>query len=141
MNRDGEIYRLRAKGAKIADLAARFNLSKARISVICKAQADLLAAGRDMPARLEAARFELLKWRAINEEHKATLADLRGRRMTGELISRDEVRDMFTRVFSSYRQAIRELDRRYGPEAALLVIEAERRGLRVEVSSNDANTK
>ena len=71
-------------------------------------------------------------------EHAATLAELRGRRLTGELISRDEVRDMFTRVFSSYRQSIRELDRRYGPEAALLVIEAERRALRVEVSGNDA---
>ena len=97
MNRDGEIYRLRAKGAKIVDLAAQFGLSKGMISRICKAQADLLAAGRDMPARLEAARFELLKWRAINEEHKATLADLRD--VDDRIISRDEVRDMFTRVF------------------------------------------
>ena len=138
MNRDAEIHRLRSKGAKIADLAARFNLSKARVSVICKTQAGLLAAGADMPARMEAAKLELSKWRAINMEHAATLAELRGRRLTGELISRDEVRDMFTRVFSSYRQSIRELDRRYGPEAALLVIEAERRALRVEVSGNDA---
>jgi len=129
MNRDAEIHRLRSKGAKIADLAARFNLSKARVSVICKTQAGLLAAGADMPARMEAAKLELSKWRAINMEHAATLAELRGRRLTGELISRDEVRDMFTRVFSSFRQAIREMDRRYGPEAAEFLIAAERAAL------------
>ena len=130
MNRDSEIFRLRCQGVKIADLAARFGLSKARISVICKAQADLLAAGADMSARMEAARLELLKWRAIDEEHKATLANLRVRRQSGDLIERSEVREMFARVFSSFRQAIREIDRRYGSEPAELLIEAERSALR-----------
>ena len=130
MSRDVEIYRLRAKGAKIADLAAQFNLSKARVSMICKAQADLLAAGADMPARMEAARYDLLRARAISEEHGATLADLKLQRARGELLSRDEVREMFTRVFSSFRQAIREIDRRYGSEPAELLIEAERSALR-----------
>ena len=129
MSRDSEIHRLRSKGAKIADLAARFGLSKARVSVICKAQADLLAAGRDMPARLEAARLDLAKWRTLNIEAGARLADLRLRQAQGELIPRDQVRELFSRVFAPFRQATREIDRRYGPEAALVVIEAERRAL------------
>ena len=130
MNRDSEIYRLRSKGVKIADLAARFNLSKARVSVICKEQSSLREGGVDLSGRLEAARLDLAKWRALNTEAGARLAELRLRQAQGDLITRDEVRDMFTRVFSSFRQAIREIDRRYGSEPAELLIEAERSALR-----------
>ena len=64
----------------------------------------------------------------LEAQHRKLLID----KMTGDLIPRDEVRDMFTRVFSAYRQAIREIDRRYGPEAAGLLIAAERSALRVQ---------
>jgi len=141
MSRNREIFQRRQAGARVTDIAKEFGLSKARISVICREQSSLREGGVDLSERLEAARLDLAKWRTINTEAAARLAELRLRQAQGELIPRDQVREMFNRVFSAYRQAIRELDRRYGPEAALLVIEAERRGLRVEVSSNDANTK
>jgi hypothetical protein len=37
---------------------------------------------------------------------------------------------MFGRVFAAYRQAIKEIDRRYGPDAAQILIAAERAALR-----------
>ncbi len=49
-----------------------------------------------------------------------------------DLIPRAEVREMFARVFSAYRQATREIERRYGVEAAAILINAERSALRVK---------
>jgi len=51
-------------------------------------------------------------------------------KMEGDLIPVAEVRDMFGRVFAAYRQAIKEIDRRYGPDAAQILIAAERAALR-----------
>ena len=129
MNRDIEIFRRRERGHRVIDLAREFNLSKGRISKIYQEQRALHEGGVDLSGRLEVARLDLAKWRTLNIEAGARLADLRLKQAQGELIPRDQVREIFTRVFSAYRQATREIDRRYGGEAALVVIEAERRAL------------
>ena len=129
MNRDIEIYKRRMNGESGTSLAREYRLCKSRITAICKEQAALVAGGADLPARLEAAKFELLKWRAINEELGATLAGLRLKVERGELLPRSEVRETFSRVFAPFRQATREIDRRYGPDAARLLIAAERSAL------------
>ena len=129
MDRDAEIFNRRERGDRVTDLATEFNLSKGRISKIHKEQTALRQGGQDLFERLERARYDLLRARAISEEYAATIADLRLQRARGELISRDEVRVIFTRVFSSFRQAIKEMDRRYGPEAAEFLIAAERAAL------------
>ena len=113
----------------MASLAREYSLSKSMIHKICKEQAALVAGGADLPERFEAAKLALLKARAINEELGATLADLRLKRERRELIPRAEVREMFSRTFAPYRQATREIDRRYGSHAARLLLAAERSAL------------
>lgn len=129
MNRDIEIYKRRMNGESGTSLAREYRLCKSRITAICKEQAALVAGGADMPERLEAAKFELLKWRAVNAEMGATLAAIRLEVERHELIPRAEVREVFSRVFAAYRQATREVERRYGPDAAALLIAAERAAL------------
>ena len=129
MNRDIEIYKRRRNGESVTGLAREFGLCKSRITAIVKEQDSLRKGGADLPERLEAAKFELLKWRAVNAELGATLADLRLKVERGELIPRSEVREMFSRTFAPYRQATREIDRRYGPDAARLLVDAERSAL------------
>ena len=53
-------------------------------------------------------------------------------KLNGDLIPRTEVREMFSRVFGAYRQCIKEIERRYGQEAAAMLIQAERSALRVQ---------
>jgi len=64
----------------------------------------------------------------IETQHRQMMMD----KMRGELVPADEVREMFGRVFNAYRQAVKEIDRRYGRDAAELLIAAERSALRVQ---------
>lgn len=130
MNRDIAIFKRREQGARVIDLAREYGLSKGRISAICKEQATLQQSGTDMPERLEAARLALARARAENAEAAATLAGIRNRLERGELLSRADVRESFSKVFASYRQATREVGRRYGADAARLLVDAERQALR-----------
>jgi len=129
MTRDAEIFEQRQQGARVVDLARKYSLCKSRITAIVKEQSMLREGGADLPRRLEAARLALLKARAENEELAATLSELRLRRARHDLIPRAEVREVFSRVFAAYRQATREVERRYGPNAARLLIDAERSAL------------
>lgn len=93
-----------------------------------------LQAEREVPAPGTEAYWKAKKLEAsakkamMDAAHRKMQID----RMTGDLISRGEVREMFTRVFSAFRRAIQEIDRRYGSEAAALLIEALRSALRVQ---------
>lgn len=68
------------------------------------------------------------KKQMLEAQHRKLLID----KMNHDLIPRAEVREVFSRVFAAYRQATREVERRYGPDAAALLIAAERSALRVQ---------
>lgn len=129
MNRNSTIFDRHKNGESVVDLAREYDLSRTMVYRILKEQSDLVAGGADLPARMEAAKLALLKARAENEELAAQLAELRLQRMRGECIPRAEVREAYARIMAPYRQAIREIDRRYGPDAARLLIDAERSAL------------
>lgn len=63
-----------------------------------------------------------------DREHREILIE----RTLNQLIPMPEVREMFARVFSAYRQATREIEKRYGAEASTILTHAERSALRVE---------
>lgn len=76
-------------------------------------------------------RVKRIEASARKQMLEAKHRDLLIKKLEGDLITRDEVREMFTRVFSAYRQATREIDRRYGPDAAAILITAEHSALRI----------
>jgi len=128
-DRNIEIFERRMNGESGTSLAREYRLCKSRITAICKEQAALVAGGADLPERMEAAKLALLKARAENEELAAQLAELRLQRMRGACIPRAEVREAYARIMAPYRQAIREIDRRYGSHAARLLLDAEKKAL------------
>lgn len=64
----------------------------------------------------------------LQAQHRQIMID----KLNGILIEQSEVREVFGRVFSAFRQATKEVDRRYGPDAAAILIQAERSALRVQ---------
>jgi hypothetical protein len=64
-----------------------------------------------------------------DREHREILIE----RTLNNLIPMNEVREMYARVFSAYRQATREIEKRYGVDASSILTQAERSALRVEV--------
>ena len=64
-----------------------------------------------------------------DREHREILIE----RTLNQLLPMPEVREMFARVFSAYRQATREIEKRYGVEASSILTQAERSALRVEL--------
>jgi len=64
-----------------------------------------------------------------DREHREILIE----RTLNQLIPMNEVREMYARVFSAYRQATREIEKRYGADASSILTQAERSALRVEV--------
>lgn len=129
MNRNIEIFERRMNGESGTSLAREYGLCKSRITAIVKEQDSLRKGGADLPERMEAAKLALLKARAENEELAAQLAELRLQRMRGECIPRAEAREAYARIMAPYRQAIREIDRRYGSHAARLLLDAEKKAL------------
>lgn len=68
------------------------------------------------------------KRQMLDAQHRKLLID----KMNHDLIPRAEVREVFSRVFAAYRQATREVERRYGADAAALLVAAERSALRTQ---------
>lgn len=125
MSKRRDIISLSIKGVKRAEIARRVGCARSYVTAVLSERGT-----EQTEDRLEAARLELLRARVENQELGNILADFRLKRERGELIPRAEVREMFSRVFAPFRQATREIDRRYGPDAARLLIDAERAALK-----------
>jgi len=59
-------------------------------------------------------------------QHRKMLID----KMSDELIPKTEVVEMFHRVFAAYKRATKEVERRYGHDAAAILLNAEKSALR-----------
>jgi hypothetical protein len=68
------------------------------------------------------------KRQMLDAQHRKLLID----KMNHDLIPRAEVREVFSKVFAAYRQATREVERRYGADAGALLVAAERSALRTQ---------
>ena len=124
MNKPEIAHYLRLAEVPVKRIAELLEVSPGRVSQMAKTY-DPTAPGDSLQDQKVRAEIHVKKLQA---EHRQILID----RLNNDLIPQDEVREVFGRVFSAYRQAIKEIDRRYGPEAAAILIQAERSALRVQ---------
>ena len=129
MNKPEVAHYLKLAGVPAKHTAKLLEVSVSRVSQLVKEYTPG-APGCDQDGGDPVKAWQVARARKteIEAEHRALLLD----RARGDLIPQSEVREVFSRVFAAYRQATREIDRRYGPEAAAILIQAERSALRVQ---------
>ena len=119
----------RLRGASVEEAGAAAKCGKPYASkVIADHIRQVQDSGQDNGDPVKQWQVARARKTEIEVEHRTLLLD----RARGALIEQTEVREVFSRVFAAYRQATREIDRRYGPEAAAILIQAERSALRVQ---------
>lgn len=116
MSKRRDIISLSIKGVRRAEIARRVGCARSYVTAVLSERGT-----EQTEDRLEAARLELLRARVENQELGNILADIRLKVKRHELIPRAEVRETFNRVFAPYRQAVKEVARRYGPDSAQLI--------------------
>ena len=122
--------KMRGAGTTWTAISKELGVSRQRLVALVKALPSMPSI--ESARNLKAAQLQLTEERILLTQAQRRHRELLTARAENTLIEMAEVREMFARVFAAYRQATREIEKRYGVEASRILTQAEKSALRCD---------